>query len=166
MEVVYEIKGADGRILQVKEDCVAIASKGIRGFISRGLAGSKSIYYSDITAVEFKEAGWTAGYIEFIFPGSSDQKGGAMSGVNNENRITFGKPTIGAAKKLNLQVLEIKKFIDQKIMETKKQSQGTTIINNSTSSKSEELINLKNLLDAGAISQDEFEKLKVEVLNK
>lgn len=86
-----EIKGSDGRVLQVHEDRVTIAPKGVHGFISRGLAGTKTIYYSDITAVEFKEAGWTAGYIEFIFPGSTDQKGGAMSGVNNENRITFEK---------------------------------------------------------------------------
>lgn len=168
MNIKFEIKSADGRLLKVYDDRVVLSQAGILGFMSRGLAGDKTIYFTDITSIQFKEAGWTAGFMEFTFPGSNDRKGGPISGTTNENRFTFGKPTIGAARKLNEEVLVTKEFIEKKVQELKNQKQTAQISSNQSSgiSKSEELLNLKKLLDANAISENEFERLKMEVLNK
>src|SRR5262245_21124954 len=105
MQPKFEIQSADGRVMKVYEDRVVLTQTGILGFMSRGLAGDKTIYFSDITSVHFKEAGWTAGYMQFTFPGSNDRTGGPIRGASNENRFTFGEPTIGAARKLNQEVL-------------------------------------------------------------
>ncbi len=162
MQPIYEIKSADGRVMKVYEDRVVLTQAGLLGFMSRGLSGDKTIYFSDITSVQFKEAGWTAGFMEFTFPGSNDRRGGPISGASNENRFTFGKPTIGAARKLNEEVLVAKAFIEKRIHESKKQNRVLP----TTFSKVEELSNLQKLLDSEAINQEEYEKLKKEVLEK
>lgn len=164
MEMKFEIKSADGRLLKVYDDRIVLSQKGVLGFMSRGLSGDKTIYYCDITSIQFKEAGWTAGYMEFTFPGSNDRVGGPISGAANENRFTFGKPTIGAARKLNEEMLLAKKFIGTKIEESK--SSKNISNNNLGISKSEELLNLKNLLDSGTITSEEFDRLKADIMNK
>lgn len=161
-EALYKIKSADGRVLKVYDDRVVLTQEGVVGMLSRGLSGYKTIYFKDITSIQFKEAGWTAGYMEFTFPGSNDRGGGPISGVTNENRFTFGKPTIGAARKLNIEVLKVKAFIENKIDEIKKQGNESSQKNNV--SKADEISKLKSLLDNGAISKEEYDNLKRDII--
>jgi hypothetical protein len=157
----FFIKSADGRTLTVYDDKVTLSQTGFMGFLSRGLSGEKDIYYCDMTSIQFKEAGWTAGYMEFTFPGSGDHTGGPLGGVQNENRFTFGMPTIGAARELNEEVLEAKKYIEKRISEIK----GGAVHKTGIGSTADELIKLKNLLDSGVINQAEFDSMKAKVIN-
>lgn len=156
----FMIKSADGRTLTVFDDRVVLSQTGVMGFLSRGLAGDKTIYYQDITSIQFKEAGWTAGFMEFTFPGSNDHSGGPLSGSKNENRFTFGMPTIGAARALNVKVVEAKQFIEEQIKKSKIKDQSVNV----SSSTTDELIKLKSLLDSNAINQDEYDKMKASLL--
>jgi hypothetical protein len=132
------------------------------GTLSRGLAGDKTIYYRDITSIQFKEAGWMAGFMEFTFPGSNDRTGGPIRGAKNENRFTFGMPTIGAAKELNNKVLVAKEYIDKRINEVKRPQSNNDLAN----SAADELIKIKTLLDNNAINQDEYIKMKEIIISR
>ena len=56
MDSVYNMKGVQD-LLEVFEDKVTITPKGILGFMNKGLKGTKSIPFTSITAIQFKEAG-------------------------------------------------------------------------------------------------------------
>lgn len=164
LDIKYEIKSADGRVLKVYIDRVVLTQVGILGALSRGLAGEKTIYFCDVSSIQFKESGWTAGFMEFTFPGSNDRTGGPISGSKNENRFTFGKPTIGAARKLNIEVLKAKEYIEKRMFEIKNQRREA--VEENSFSVADEIIKLKALLDSNAISTDEFEQLKQNLLSK
>ncbi|MDD4761325.1 MAG: SHOCT domain-containing protein [Bacteroidaceae bacterium] len=100
--------------------------------------------------------------MEFTFPGSHDRPGGPISGASNENRFTFGKPTIGAARKLNAEVLEAKAFIEGKVNEFINQKNEAV----KEYSVADEIIKLKALFDSNAISADEYEQLKYNLIHK
>lgn len=57
-----------------------------------GFDGTKTIFLRQLTALQFKEAGKvTNGYIQFIFPGSSESKGGLFDATKDENTVIFSK---------------------------------------------------------------------------
>lgn len=43
LDIKYEIKSADGRVLKVYDDRVVLTQVGILGALSRGLAGEKTV---------------------------------------------------------------------------------------------------------------------------
>lgn len=56
--VIFDFKSRVGDGLKVYEDRVVISHSGVMNFFAMGIKGDKTIYYSDLTAVEFKkEAG-------------------------------------------------------------------------------------------------------------
>lgn len=63
--VIFDFKSRVGDGLKVYEDRVVISHSGVMNFFAMGIKGDKTIYYSDLTAVEFKKGGWTAGHIQF-----------------------------------------------------------------------------------------------------
>jgi hypothetical protein len=162
-KLIFET-GMIGTTLKVYEDCVSLSPKGVMGFVSKGLSGERKFYYQDITSIQFKEAGWTAGFIEFYIAGHENTKksGGAFSGIENENRFTFGGPTIGNAKKKNETMKEIIEYIEEQI-EKAKAPITQTIINQNTSA-ADEIVKFKKLLDTGIITQEEFDKKKSTLL--
>ena len=144
------------------DDRVELAPKqGLTGLILQGTKGKKIIYYSDISSVEFKNCGWTHGFFEFTFPGGIDSPGGAISGADNDNRFTFGKVTIGAAKKMAKEMEPINNFIQKKINEYKNKSRAQVV---QQTSNADEILKYKNLLDEGIISKSEFEEKKKQLL--
>lgn len=162
MEERYRVKSTNGMVMIVYDDHITLTQEGAMGFIARGLAGSKDLYYSDMSSIQFKNCGWTAGFIEFTFPGSNDHKGGAVSGVRNENRFTFGRPTIGAAKQLAAEMEEVNAFIQDRWRESKQlvASPVATV----APSAADEIIKFKQLLDNGVITQEEFDAKKKQLL--
>jgi hypothetical protein len=166
MDAKFEIKSSDGRVLKVFEDYVVLTQKGVRGFIARGLAGEKVIFYKDISSVQFKNCGWMAGYMEFVFAGSGDKTGGIMDGVTNENRFSFGRPTIGAAKKLAQEMAIVNDFILNKIRDYK----STHATNSQNTISQPDIINqikqLSDLKDQGILSEEEFDTKKQELLSR
>ncbi len=158
METVFEMSSSIGMVLRVYEDRIVLTQKGVMGALTRGFSGEKTIYIRDITSVQFKEAAWTAGFIEFTFPGSNDRPGGSIFGVPNENRFTFSNRSMSVQKELTAQAQKIKEFIDRKIGENKSQSRSQII------SVADELAKFKKLLDDGVLTEAEFAKKKQELL--
>ena len=68
--------------------------------------GEKSILLSEITAYQLKEPGATVGYLQLVYPGSSDTKGGVFDAVKDENTVTFLKEDKAA-------ILELKQAIEK-----------------------------------------------------
>lgn len=161
MNKKYEISCL-GSVLNVYEDCAGLTQKGALGFLSKGLAGERYIYYKDLSGVQFKEAGWTQGFIEFIFPGSNTSTGGgALVGMNNSNRFTFGGSTIAKAREINDQMITIRDYIQKRINEIKNPPASRPVV-----SVADELMKFKQLLDAGLITRDEFDRKKKELLKE
>lgn len=80
---------------------ISITREGRRAFFSRGFAGTKTIFLRHLTAVQFKEAGkFTNGFIQFVFPGSQEDKGGLFSAGKDENTVMFNKEQEPEFKKL------------------------------------------------------------------
>lgn len=111
MEPNYKVKCTNGYVLNFYNDHVSIKQE------SKGFSDGKIFYYSDLQSVQFKNCGWTAGFIEFTF----------LELSNNKNKFYFGKSTIGSAKKLAKEMEGLKYFIDTKIQETRNKSNQNTV---------------------------------------
>ena len=151
-EPIYLVKGY-GAILEVFDNKVIIKRRGVASFFIHGLKGDKTFFFQDITAVQLKKASaLTSGYIQFSIPGGNESKGGLLAAVNDENTFVFRD------KRVNELVAEINNHIEQKRMG----------INNKPSTQisvADEIIKFKELLDAGIVTQEEFDKKKQELLN-
>lgn len=89
-ETTFYIKSSKTTI-RLDKKFLRIARGGLNNAILQGLDGEKSILLSAITAFQLKEPGVTTGYMQFIYPGSSDIKSGIWSAVKDENTIAFSK---------------------------------------------------------------------------
>ena len=125
-------------------------SKGMLNFVNKGSKGEKSVPIKSISAVQIKEPRLTTGYIQFAYSGASESKGGVFDAVKDENTITFNN------KKELAQAKELKTLIESLQNEG---SQSTT-----QSSGADELLKFKELLDAGAITGEEYEAKKKQIL--
>ncbi len=120
-------------------------------------ASNITIPYDQISAVALVKPGFlTVGYIEIKFPGNNYTTGNDPN--KNPYAYSISKSEYDTAVKM-------KKIIEEKIIEEKNkfkmQYQNINSINNAT----EDLINMKKLLDNGVITQEEFNKKKKELLN-
>ena len=126
MSSIHTMKGVQDQ-LEVFEDKVTITPKGILGFMNKGLKGTKTIPFSSISAIQFKEAGAVfSGYLQFTIPGGNESKGGVFSAASDENTFMF------AEKKNNALAIQIKEYIETKVQELHSprntQSQSATIL--------------------------------------
>lgn len=158
--VRYCIVNSFGKILDVYDNKVVFTSTKSTSTVVSGLIfgdsltqGEKTIYYKDAIGVQFKPATITDGYIqvETAVGGMTSTK----SQYSGENSIQFGS-------KVNDEAETVTNFIKQKIEETKNTPVGGTVIQQSTAA--DEVMKLKQLLDMGVISQEEFDKKKNELL--
>lgn len=69
-----------------------------------GLDGEKSLLLSAITAYQLKEPGATVGYLQLVYPGSADTKGGVFDAVKDENTVTFVKEDKQAILELKIAI--------------------------------------------------------------
>lgn len=151
---IYELNGGVAKILKVYDDhCVLVAQKNFMSFMTQNLLnGDKDFYYSNLTSVQFKQASkWINGYIQFEYPGSHS----SANDFNSENSFAFQ-----LSKLDNETASKAVDFIKSKIREAKNPTQ--TVIN--ATSAADELKKFKDLLDAGIITQDEFDAKKKELL--
>lgn len=126
------------------------SSKGFMNLMAQGSKGEKSIPIKSITAIQIKKPRLTTGYIQFAYSGASESKGGIMDAVRDENTITF------SSKKELAQAEELKALIESIQNES---SQPTA-----SSSDADEILKFKELLDAGVITEGEFEAKKKQIL--
>lgn len=155
---VYKIDGNMGKTLIVYENrCVISVTSTGKSFLFGGLTnatrGDKEIYFTDITSVQFKNLGMTTGYLQFEYPGSH-----SFNNFTSENSFTFSA-TIGTAKYSKLKEImpQVYEYIQAKIKEVKSNTQNNT-------SSADEIKKYKELLDMGAITQEEFDLKKKELL--
>jgi hypothetical protein len=122
--------------------------------------GERSILIKDITAVEVRKPSfWVRGYITFsIAGGSTAFRQGSLGGANaaafDPNSVVF---------KDNEQyeiALAIKKYVDEY---KEKHSSNEDI--EKTVSVADELIKLKQLLDSGVLTEEEFSNQKAKLLS-
>ena len=140
--------------LRVYDDYCEISGKA--GTLNR-TKGTKKLYYSDLTSVQFKlPGGFFAGYIQFEYPGSDTTN---KSPYESENAVVFNK-------KDNIKLMEeIYNFVERRISEEKqaKRAPVGTVIQQATS-PAEELKKMKELLDMDIITQEEFDAKKKQLL--
>ena len=151
---IYELNGGVAKILKVYEDhCVLAAQKTFMSFMTNNLLnGNKEFYYSDLTSVQYKEASKLFnGYIQFEYPGSHS----SGDDFNSENSFAFMRSKVD-----NETVATVVDFIKKKIREAKNPT-ATVVV---AASSADELKKFKELLDAGIITQEEFDAKKKELL--
>lgn len=150
--LIFDFKSS-GDGLKVYEDRIVISHSGVLNFFAMGIKGDKTIYYNDLTAVQFKKAGWlTAGHIQFSLLGGRESVGGVIAAASDENTILFGKSENDTAEKMVA-------YIQKKIKEARQPKVATV-----ATSSADEIMKLKNLLDMGIITQEEFDAKKKQLL--
>lgn len=147
------LKGVNGQI-ELYADKIIIKRKGALSKMTQGFfKGDKTIYIKQITGMQVKQGGnFTNGYIQFTVPGGIENKKGITSATKDENTVMF-------AKKDNALVESIK----EKIEEIQQQTSGNQAP--SQLSPADEIKKYKELFDAGAITENEFDTKKKQLLN-
>jgi len=85
------IEGSNG-VVEVDGECLRIRRKGVANLFTQGFQGEKTIPFSTLRAVQFKEAGrWMAGYIQFSIVGAVERPPGIMEATKDENAVLFEK---------------------------------------------------------------------------
>ena len=151
-EIVFDFKSSVGDGLKVYKDRIVITHSGVLNFFAMGIKGDKTIYYNDLTAVQFKKAGWTAGHIQFSLLGGRESTGGVFAASSDENTITINSNENEIAEK-------IVSYIQERIKEARQPKVAVA-----ANSAADEVLKLKNLLDMGVITQEEFDTKKKELL--
>lgn len=135
--------------LSMENDSITISRKGFMSFSSHGLKGDKTIYIRNISGIQLKKPGLTSGYIQFTLSGGSESKGGIFAATEDENTVMFGS-------KHYKDMVKFKSLIEQKI-NTKPAASNST-------SNLDEIKKLKELLDMDAITKEEFDTKKAELM--
>ncbi len=143
-----ELKGAQ-KILTVYEDRISLKQmKNFRSFVTSDLfKGTKEIQYSNMTGIQYRECSkYVLGFIQFETASTSSDNFGS------ENSWTFNAEYNELSK-------NIVDYIRKRISESKN---GGVVVQQK--SAADEILKFKQLLDAGIITQDEFEAKKKELL--
>lgn len=157
MEKVFSFTKPTKTFVKATDTYIEIERKGALNALNVGLTGGKRIPYRNITAVQFKKATiWVNGYIQFSLLGGGEKKGGVFAATQDENTIMFSTKFEDEAEELR-QLIEAKIEAANAPMQTPAQSPSTSPL--------EQIKQLKELLDIGAISEEEFNQKKQELLN-
>lgn len=147
------VKGVNGQI-EFDGGSVTIVRKGAMALMSQGLKGDKRIPVGAITSVQFKDANMlTNGYIQFA-TGAGESGGGILAAGSDENSVVFK-----ASQKSEF--TELRTAIEAAMTASRQ-------VNSQPQAESplDGIKKLKELLDLGAISQDEFESEKTKLMGQ
>lgn len=147
----FEFKGSGKSIITIDGNFIRIKRKGFVNFMNHGLDGEKTIDINNLTGIQVKKAGFTSGYIQFIFMGSQESKKGVFAATQDENTVMF-------VKKEQKMADEIKEYIETFLAKKNNSQVAATI------SGADEILKYKELLDQGIITDEEFQAKKKQVL--
>ena len=153
--LIYDLKGCRGRNIQVFDDKVILTVKaGLGSFITGNVSdGEKTIYYTDCIGVQFKKSGLQIGYLQF------ETAGGIMNNrannFFNENTFTWDKP-----QQSNEKMEEVSKYVKGRV-DYYKNAKNAPV---AAATPADEIKKYKELLDMGAISQEDFDAKKKQLL--
>lgn len=154
----YRLQAHTGTSLEVYENYLIISFMSVGNVVSNiakgGANGGKRINYADLTAIQFKEpAGMSVGFIQFAYPGSTELKGGVIAAMNDENSVPVSPQNLQQAR-------EIVNYIEQRRTELRSPAAAAV----AAPSSMDELRKLKELLDLGIVTQEEFDAKKKHLL--
>lgn len=155
---VYSVDGVRGKHIDVYENKCVIKTKVTIGSLlaSNATDGEKTIYYRDCVGIQFKPSSFTIGYLQLeTASGMMNNKGSNFFG---ENSFTFDTTVIS-----NEKMEEVANYIRKKIDEIKTSGDRPATVVNAIS-PAEELKKMKELLDMGIITQEEFDLKKKQLL--
>jgi hypothetical protein len=150
-----QVEGSNGSVV-LEADKLRISHKGFANMLTQGAHGEKSIPLRNITAVQFKAAGWTAGYIQFTLVGGIDRPGGVMEATKDENAVLFTKEQQKAFEALKA---EVERRVDEL-----HRNPATTSPGAPPPGLVDELERLASLMDRGLLTRSEFEASKAKLL--
>lgn len=149
-----KVDGSNGTVV-LEADKLRISHKGFANMLTQGSHGEKSIPLRNITAVQFKAAGWTAGYIQFTLVGGFDRPGGVMEATKDENAVLFVKEQQKSFEALKAEV-------EKRVSDLHLSSASAAVASND--GITDELERLAALVDRGFLTRDEFEIRKARLL--
>lgn len=144
-----------GGQLELNDVTLRILRKGTWALLTQGLKGDKEIQVSQITAVQFKGAGFANGYIQFSFIGGHEAKSGIFEAAGDENSVVF---TSKHQKSFEAIRDEVQRRIAQR-------ASPQTIAAMAPASVADEISKLASLVEKGLITQDEFAVQKTKLLS-
>ena len=160
-EFEFNDLGSGGKaIIKLNDNSLTISRPGFVSKLSHGFSGEKTIMYNQISAVQVKKAGVSRGYIQFVIAGSKEAKSGILGNNKDENTIYFASTFNNS--KVNSACDEIKNTIEQYNANI---SNGV-VIEKHEDDVYDKIAKLKKLLDADAITQEEYDKEKSKLLNQ
>lgn len=148
----FEIHGVSSSIYVIDQK-IMIKHRGFLSAINRGLVGEKVIPIANLTSIQFKRAAALNGYIQFA-TAASEATGGAFDATRDENSVLFSKD----------QEQDFAEFRDR-IQAMMDQSKTATPIALAVDPL-DQLKKLKELLDAGVLTQEEFDSKKQNLMDK
>jgi hypothetical protein len=149
----FVAKGYNGKII-VRAQSVVISHKGaVALLVGQGLRGDKEIPLEEITAIQLKNAGMTAGYMQIAYKGSVESKGGVFSAAKDENSVNFYK---GAQKDFE----RAKHLIEDR----RRALLAAAAAPSHTLSPAEELARFAQLHRDGVLTDEEFAAKKKQLL--
>ena len=144
-------KGTNGQI-EFDGSRIKITRKGLIALGTQGLKGDKVIPISNVISVQFKNPGKLFnGYIQFATAGGENTQS-MMGATSDENSVFF--------EKKHLEGFEaIRDAVEAAIT-----TQGSVQVSSNPLSKAEEILKLKQLLDQGILTEEEFQQAKRALL--
>ena len=163
--IFANLEGAQ-KVLSVYEDRVVLTQiQNFRSMLTHDFfKGTKEIPFVSIASIQFKPASnMILGYIQFEVAGIATR-----DNFTSENSWTFYEKDNALAKKVkdycSSKLKEIRMGITNKNQVQQPVTNTQTIV--APFSIADELLKFKQLLDMGAITEDEYNKKKKELLNK
>lgn len=158
-DLVYTIDGVRGRHIDIYVDKVVITTKVTLGSLitHNSTDGEKTIYYSDCIGVQFKKSKFAIGYLQLETASSNGNN--KSSNFFDENSFTFDTTVIS-----NERMIEVADYVKSRIDAVKKGLAVPNVVNNSNLSVADELLKLKQLLDMGVLTREEFDAQKSKLL--
>ena len=160
MGLIYDLKGCRGRSLRVYENkCIFKVSITVGSILTQNATdGEKTIYYSDVIGIQFKPSGLAIGYLQLETASSSGNN--KTSNFFNENSFTYEPQNI-----TNEEMEKVVAYIRERV-EACKEAKNNPVIAAPVAAVSvaDEIKKFKELLDMGAITQEEFDAKKKQLL--
>lgn len=155
----FYFKTSKTRVI-VDGNYVRVDKKGAINAITRGFSGEKSYRIDKLSGVQIKKPGLvTTGYFQFL-TAAANETGGLWNAIQDDNSFTFSPLELALAE-------ELKYFIEaeqnRQIRQIRQnQFQPTNL---EKISVADELKKFKELLDIDAITTEEYNQKKKELLN-
>lgn len=162
MKELMRLKATNGTIVAY-EDKVVIARKGFGAFAMQGgFQGDRTIYYKDLSSIEYKKPGLVNGYIQFLFPGSLNSS--AKVGFMGTSRQSAKDPNTVILRAFNKNTPRESEKLYKLLLSKIEEYKSPAVVTTSSVSGAEELEKLALLKEKGVITKEEFEKAKAKII--